>query len=374
MTSPNRIIVSVTNDLITDQRVHRTCTTLHNEGYDVTLVGRNLNTGSITKRPYRTRRFKLPINKGPLFYLLYNVRLLVFLLWNKADIYLANDLDTLPANYFAYKIKGGKLLYDSHEYFCHVPELINRPLVQKTWLTIEKLIFPHLKNVITVNEKIAQLYSNEFKVKVQVIRNLPITPTTNQGENIVTKKDLGIPEGNLILYQGAVNKDRGLEEAVLAMKYVQDAILLIIGDGDIVKPLNQLILKENLSNQVILKGKIPFEDLPNYTSIADLGISLEKDSNLNYKYSLPNKLFDYIHASVPVLSSALPVSKSLFEEFNIGNLIHDHTPTFIAETMNSMLCDQDQIRDWKENAKRAARKYSWENEESKLLAIIKDLQ
>ena len=228
--------------------------------------------------------------------------------------------------------------------------------------------------MITVNEKIAQLYSDEYKVKVQVIRNLPITPTTNQGENTVTKNDLGIPEGNLILYQGAVNKDRGLEEAVLAMKYVQDAILLIIGDGDIVKPLNQLILKENLSNQVILKGKIPFEDLPNYTSIADLGISLEKDSNLNYKYSLPNKLFDYIHASVPVLSSSLPVSKSLFEEFNIGNLIHDHTPTFIAETMNSMLCDQDQIRDWKENAKRAARKYSWENEESKLLAIIKDLQ
>ena len=151
MASKKRIIVSVTNDLITDQRVHRTCTTLTNEGFDIILVGRQLNPRFSVKRAYSTKRFKLPINNGPLFYALYNLRLFAFLFWNKVDILLANDLDTLPANYLASRIKGCKLIYDSHEYFCHVPELIDRPFVQKIWLAIERWIFPKLKNIISKN-------------------------------------------------------------------------------------------------------------------------------------------------------------------------------------------------------------------------------
>jgi len=373
MASKKRIIVSVTNDLITDQRVHRTCTTLTNEGFDIILVGRQLNPRFSVKRAYSTKRFKLPINNGPLFYALYNLRLFAFLLLNKADILLSNDLDTLPANYLASRIKGCKLIYDSHEYFCHVPELTDRPFVQNVWLAIERWIFPKLKNVITVNEVIAQLYYNEYHVDIHVIRNLPFSIPENIINDLLSKKDLGIPEGKLIVYQGAVNKDRGLEEAAMAMQYVPGAILLIIGDGDIMQALRKLIQEEKLSDQVILIGKIHFEELYNYTVLADLGIALEKNTNLNYKYSLSNKLFDYIHASIPILSSSLPGSKKLFEKYDIGLIISDHSPRSIATKMESMLNDQNQIGVWKKNIKKAAQEFCWENEEKKLISIMKHI-
>ena len=152
------------------------------------------------------------------------------------------------------------------------------------------------------------------------------------------------------------------------------AILLIIGDGDIMKALSQLIQEEKLADQVILKGKIHFEELYNYTVLADLGIALEKDTNLNYKYSLSNKLFDYIHASTPILSSSLPGSKKLFEKYDIGLIINDHSPRYIAAKMESMLNDQHQIGVWKENLKRAAQELCWENEEKRLISIMKHIE
>ena len=156
-----KVIFSVTNDLITDKRVHKACLTLHNADYDVTLIGRITNSQSKIERLYKTKRFKLLFNHGFLFYAFYNIRLFIYLLSQKADILVANDLDTLPANYLCAKLLGRKLVYDTHEYFCHTPELSNRQFVQSFWLSIEKLMFPKLKTVITVNNTIANIYSKE---------------------------------------------------------------------------------------------------------------------------------------------------------------------------------------------------------------------
>ena len=142
-----QIIISVTNDLTFDQRIDRIANTLLDEGFEILLVGRLLPVSkSLSDRRYKTHRMKVPFNKGFLFYSFFNILLFFFLLFKKFDILLANDLDTLPANFIISKFRSKTLFFDSHEYFPEVPELIKRPRVKNTWIFIEKLIIPHLKH------------------------------------------------------------------------------------------------------------------------------------------------------------------------------------------------------------------------------------
>ena len=123
-------IVAVTNDLTTDQRVHRTCKTLTGLGYRVTLVGRRLRDSlTLAGREYETERMRLVFDKGPLFYAEYNIRLFFLLLLRKSSLIVTNDTDTLAAGFLASKIRRIPQLHDCHEYFRGVPELVGRKRV-----------------------------------------------------------------------------------------------------------------------------------------------------------------------------------------------------------------------------------------------------
>lgn len=196
------VIVSVINDLNTDQRVHKVCSFIESQGYDVLLVGRVLKSSQkMEARSYRTKRFRLPFEKGALFYACFNFRLFWFLLFRSSSILVANDLDTLLPNYLVSKLKRTKLVYDSHEYFTEVPELISRPKVKAVWERIERFVFPKLSYVSTVNHSIAQKYREKYGVSLKVIRN--VSPRWNPTV-IQSKKSLGIPEGkHVLIMQGA---------------------------------------------------------------------------------------------------------------------------------------------------------------------------
>ena len=364
-------IVSVINDLSTDQRVHKVCTTLTNMGYDVTLIGRKQRKSlPLAAREYKTKRMFLIFEKGPLFYLIFQKRLFWHLLFHKADVLVANDLDTLLPNYLISKLKGSSLVYDSHELFCEVPELQSSPAKRKIWKRLEKWIFPKLKNVFTVNNSIASIYSKEYNVEVKVIRNMPLLAKSKIIE-VKTKAELGLPAyKKIIVLQGTgINIDRGAEEAVQAMQYVTNAVLVIIGSGDVIHILKQMAIDLKLSDKVLFIGKVPFEKLIQYTRLADLGLTLDKDTNINYHFSLPNKLFDYLHAGVPVLSSDLIEIKNIILEYEIGDIIESHQPHHIAEKINDILNNETKLQVWKKNTTIAAAKLNWETEEQQLKSV-----
>jgi glycosyltransferase involved in cell wall biosynthesis len=367
-----RIIISVTNDLSTDQRVDRVCKTLLKMGFDVLLVGRKLRDSLVLKeRTYKTKRLRLFFRKGPLFYAEFNFRLFFFLLFKKTDLFLSNDLDTLLANRLASVIRHLPLVHDCHEYFRGVPELNGRPFTMKAWKLIEDSIFPKLRNVYAVNESIAEIYHKEYGNKVKVIRNLPFRKT---GEIKKQKKELGIPENHrIILYQGAVNVDRGLDEAVEAMKFLKtDAILLIIGIGDILTKLKKQVSENKLHDKVLFTGQIPLEELFSYTVNADIGLSIEKDVSLNYHFCLPNKFMDYIQSNVPVLISPLIEMKAIVDKFKIGEMITSHDPVYLAGKIDDMLNNEEQLELYRENLKKAASELCWENEETGLIKIFRE--
>jgi glycosyltransferase involved in cell wall biosynthesis len=367
-----KVIISVTNDLVTDNRVHKVALSLQKMGFKVTLVGRRLpNSKRLDRRSYKTKRLKLFFKKGPLFYLEYNVRLLIFILQRKVDVILANDLDSLPASFIASKRKKKPLVYDSHELFTQVPELINRRRTQAIWERIESWILPKVEHAYTVCESIATFYSEKYGTPFQVVRNLP-----HREELLMVppEKVLLADHRKIILYQGALNIGRGLEFAIKAMQYIDNARLLIAGDGDITKALMHLVADLELADRVTFLGKIPLSEMKYITAQANLGLSIEEDLGLNYRYALPNKLFDYIQHQVPVLVSNLPEMSKMVNRYQVGMILKSHDPEQMALQLHEALFDMHLREHWIENLPKAAEELCWEKEEKVLVGIFSSLK
>lgn len=363
MTRKKRIIVSVTNDIYTDQRVRKVCEFLIGQNYDVTLVGRKLkHSKDLPQTAYKTVRFPLWFTKGALFYANYNLRLFFFLLFHKADVLLSNDLDTLYANHWARKFKRNcRLIYDSHEYYTGVPELVSRPKIQRFWRAIEKRTLPKADAMYTVNESIADLYRKEYNREIHVVRNISDFKGITE---VKTKAELNLPEDKkIIIIQGAgINIERGAEEMIEAIQLIKNAVLIFVGDGDVVPILKEIVAKEKLENQVIFFGKRPYNELMNFTMLSDIGISMDKDTNINYRFSLPNKIFDYIHAGIPLLVSDLKEVKNIVESYHVGLVCPSHDPKEIALYLSKILDDPELQKQFKANAKKASAEINWQNE------------
>lgn len=357
-----RVIVSVTNDLYTDQRVDKVCNFLFDQGYEVLLVGRlRKNSVELPARKYQTHRLKLWFDKGALFYAEYNLRLFFFLLKNKATILLSNDLDTLLANYMGSVFKKNiKLMYDSHEYFTEVPELQGR-FAKRVWESIEKFIFPKLNYIYTVNQSIADLYEQKYGKQLAVVRN--ISPLWKPID-LLDRTALGLPlDTPLLIIQGSgINVDRGAEEAVEAMKYIENACLVIVGDGDVVPQLKAYVAQENLQEKVLFFGKQPYLRMMNYTYHACIGLTLDKDTNINYRYSLPNKVFDYIHTQTAVVCTPLVEVKRVVEENRVGVVIGELTAKNLAYALEYMLNNPELIECLQANCLQVKEELCWENE------------
>lgn len=356
-----KAIVSVINDLATDQRVQKTCQLLVKKGFAVILIGRKL-PGSIDLPivPYECVRMKMLFKKGPAFYFFFNLRLFFFLVFKKADLLVANDLDTIIPNYIISLFKKVKLIYDSHEIFCEVPELKNSLTKKMIWEKVESLIVPKLKLCLTVNESIAKWFLDKYNVKFEVCRNIP---ETKEIERIKNKKELGLPESSkIVLLQGAgININRGAEELVEAMKYIDGVVLLIIGGGDVIENLKNYAKMNCLEEKIIFKNKMAPSLLFHYTSNADLGISIDKQTNVNYNNSLPNKIFDYIQAGLPIVASRIKEIEKIISEYNIGVFIENHDPLHIAATIKSALYSENYLI-WKKNTNKAFAENTWEKE------------
>ena len=307
---------------------------------------------------------------GPLFYLFFNIRLFFLLLTKNADVLIANDLDTLLPNYLVSKWKGIKLIYDSHEIFTEVPELQNEKFKKKVWETIERWIVPKLKYCITVNKSIADFFYAKYGTRFHVIRNIPDQQFTT--EKIKSRKELNLPEEKkIIILQGSgINVERGAEELVSGMQFLSDEyLLLIIGGGDVISKLKKMSAHFNLSNKIFFMDKLSPKQLFHYTSNSDLGVTLDKDTNLNYRFSLPNKIFDYINAGVPVLASTLPEIENLILKFNIGAFIYNHQPEHIASKIKETITSTE-YRIWKDNTNEAKKINNWSNEKKEWDKII----
>lgn len=296
----------------------------------------------------------------------YNLRLFFFLLCRRFDIYHSNDLDTLLPMWLTAFIFKKKLVYDSHEYFLGVPEIQNRYFVKKVWSSIESFIFPKLKYVFTVNKSISDLYFKDYKVRPLVIRNLPNKSSLIK---VKTKKDLGLPDNKkVVILQGSgINVDRGAEELLEAISIQDDFFLSVVGKGDVVDKLKRRCAKSDLVDKVLFVPTLPYSQMMQFTLNSDVGVSLDKNNNINYKFSLPNKIFDYSKAEIPFVSTNLVEIRKITEEFHTGVLISSTSPESIIEGLNKAIA----LKKSKNFISNIAKMNSTLNWESESVSLIK---
>lgn len=356
------VCCTVTNDLTYDQRMNRICNSLAEAGYDVTLVGRKRGFSQpLLPKRFQQKRLRCWFNKGKLFYLEYNLRLLFYLLFQRYDVLCAIDLDSIIPNKLVASWKGKPLVYDAHEYFTEMEEVVARPMVHKAWQRIERWSLPGIKYGYTVSEGYARMFRDRYGLELEIVRNA----------TVLRELPLGKP-GPYILYQGAVNVGRGLQELVEAMKQV-DCPLYICGKGDLYDALQEQVQASGLEDKVKFWGYVEPDELRAFTAGATVGITLFSNAGLSNQYSLANRFFDYFHAAVPQLAMNYPEYHTFFERFPIGTLLDELTSDAIAEALNHLLTDQKHYKQLVENCKEARQHYNWQEEEKRLVGVYRQI-
>ncbi len=357
------IILTVTSDLSYDQRMIRICNSLANAGYKVLLVGRKLRSSlPLIDQPFRQKRIHCLFEKGKLFYAEYNTRLFFYLLFKKMDCICAVDLDTILPGYFISRIKKTKRVYDAHELFCEMKEIVTRPGIYRVWKKIERYTVPKFVHGYTVNEPIANEFNKMYGVQYEVIRNIAMLKNIRVAE----KKE------RFILYQGAVNEGRCFETLIPAFKNI-NCKLVICGDGNFMNQAKQLVTEHNLQEKVIFKGKIQPEELAVITQQAYIGITLFEKTGLSNYYSLANRFFDYLHAGIPQLCVDYPVYAALNNQLPVALLVDDTGSTNLSAQLNNLLANEVLYKELQHNCLIARETLNWQQEEKKLLSFYAEL-
>jgi glycosyltransferase involved in cell wall biosynthesis len=358
-----RIIFTVTNDLNFDQRMQRIAGSLAAAGYEVCLVGvKKKSSPPLLALPFHQKRIPVWFEKGKLFYLEYMLKLFCWLLFQRAQVLCAIDLDTILPVYLVSKLKRIPRVYDAHELFCEMKEVVSRPLIYKIWKRIETFSVPRFRIGYTVNEPIARIFEQEYGVRYSVIRNVPK----------LSESQFSLEKEPFLLYQGAVNEGRLFEVLIPAMQYVQ-LPLHIYGDGNFLDQTRELIRRYRLEDRVLLKGKLAPSELKVITSRASLGFTLFENQGLSNYYSLANRFFDYVHAATPQVAVDFPVYRQLNSDFPVAVLINTTDPAELAAAINNLLQDGLLYKQLQENCLKMRQEWNWEKEEKALLAIYQSI-
>lgn len=308
---------------------------------------------------------RIPIiaEQGKLLYIDYWIKLFFLLLFKPCDALCAIDLDTIMPVYLASAIRGKKRVYDAHELFTELKEVVTRPSVYKMWTWIERFAVPRSPIGYTIGECYADEFRQKYGVDYKIVRNATVL------------RPLVMPasQGPYILYQGWVNEGRCFEELIPAMKYV-NMPLIICGEGNFYKQALELARIHQVENKIKFKGYVPPDKLVEYTRNATIGITLFNAVSKSNVLSLANRFFDYMHHGVPQLCMNFPEYQKINKTYEIANLIdYPVSEHSIANALNKMIEDKGYYDRLKTNCLLAREKYCWQEEEKTLLSVYKQL-
>lgn len=360
-----KILVSVFNNLVTDQRVEKVCETLANSGYEIELIGNNWKGLPEMQRNYPFSRISLKSKILKFAYIEFQ-RKLYKELQKKADkntILLSNDLDTLLPNYLISKKLNIPLVFDSHEIFTEMPS-VNGRFTQRIWRSLESFIVPKIKFMMTASESYADWFQKTYEIpRPFVVQNFPLKRENPQNYIHPNSK-------KIILYQGVLNPSRGLDKIIPAMKNIENCELWIAGNGPRKEEYEKLTKSLNLEKSVKFLGKLIPEKLREITQKADVGLSIEENNGLSYYFSMPNKISDYIQARIPVIVSDFPQMRKAVDLFQVGEKIENYDQ--LPDKIKIVLENGKQF--YEESLNQAATEMCWEKEEPKLLALFQQVQ
>lgn len=284
-----------------------------------------------------------------------------------ASVYLASDLYSLPAASHLAGKHNAKLLYDSREIYSALGPINKNQLKQRIISQIEKR---YVKNVdaMIVSGELDAVYLKEYFVHdhpYHIIMNVP--PLIDIKKSNILREKYNLDNKKIIVYQGAILKARGIEYSINEISNSENFALVIIGDG----PFLTYLQEKYTANNIIFTGAVNYDELLDYTASADIGLSLFEDVSLSYKLALPNKLFEYAMANIPIIATDLPAIRKIHDEFNFGILID--FPFSEGDLLSASKNIINKYLQYSSTAAEMSMKYNYETEKVKIKYLMEEL-
>jgi len=377
-----KIVSIVLNNFKNDSRVLKENISLQNAGYNVQVVAlweeklkEEVNIQEISVHRIKLKSKNWSKNRLVQLIKYFEFIFKVFKKYKSADIVHCNDLYTLPIGVIVklFCNKNVKIVYDAHEY-----EINDRPnegkmSIQLKYL-LEKALIRYADRVITVSNAIAEEYARLYDIpKPALVLN---TPPYREIENKdLFRERFGIAgECPIFLYQGGLSGGRGIEILLDAFKGLHDEggdtipAIVFMGYGPLKEEIEEISKEyENIHFHPAVSPDVLLE----YTGSADFGISLIEDVCLSYRYSLPNKMFEYLMADLPVIVSDLPEMRQIIEENKVGVVARANSSVGLKEAIEeAMRLDREVLQ---KNIQEVKKIYNWEAQEKVLLGVYEGL-
>lgn len=354
-----------------DSRITNLSNSLREEGCKVSILGFDWFISQEDYSDEQTRIFAIKKSKFSLFFYLQFVYILVNeLIRSNADIYFSEDLYTLPFVTTIAKIKKAKIVYNSREIYAHLGGLRNRPALQKIVKLIEKYFIRKVDLVLTTGPLDSEYIEKLYKISdTLVVRNIPLYQQSVSKIDLRKKYNIN-PDKLILIYQGVILPGRGLRQIISAVAKLPKTVLIIFGEGEQKNNFLDLAKKLDVHDRVIFAGTIDQKELINYTAGGDVGISLIENISISYYHALPNKLFEYIMAGLPVLCSDLPQMKKIIDDYKVGESINIENEGNIFTTLNNWNEDPNLLDTYRKNCVKAAKELNWQEEYKRVRAKL----
>ncbi len=386
MTKSNKkICMTVLNDFTHDSRVLREAKALQQAGYQVFVFAlfepglkekETVENIQAVRIPLKTRKILEKTNIRFIRFIEFMIRVLAHIKKINPLVCHCHDFNTLPIGYLAKKLFKTKLIYDSHELESHKAPGEKKDPHWFLWLhrRAEHFFMRKADAIITVGDCIADYLVKQDHIKRPiVVRNIEEEAKEIDYE-VMRKKHFNLSQDyKIVIYQGGLQKWRGIESLIQALKYLDKKIILaLVGDGPLKKNFETMVEKLSLSDRVIFTGWVKPEELLSYTLQADLGTVSSENLCLSYYYTLPSKFFQYIRAGIPLGISDFPDMKKIVNKYDIGVCFNPSDPKDVAKAIKKGF-KEGYYKKLKENVIKIQELFTWDKEKQKLIELYNQL-
>ena len=351
------VLFAVTGDATRNSRALRQVRALAGAGYSVRVLSLSGPHEDPLPSGVSVDAFPTPHGRGPRFFRALHEAFRERSANVRAAVYHASDLFCLPAVARASRIHGGRLIYDSRELYTALGAAHRRPWARAVWYLVERRYIRRADVVLTVNEPIADALQALYHIRRPVVLpNVPAMRRTSPSGRL--RAMARIADGAaLVLYQGYLKAGRGCLIAVDAIRDLPHATLVLLGEGALAPEIERRAARNRMQDRVVILPMVHPDELLSLTADADVGLCLIEDLSRSLRLSLPNKLFEYAAAGVPILGSDLPEIRRLVCGFEVGLLARPGDVGNTRDVLHEMLRDAERRKRWSENTHRLASAY-----------------